>query len=158
MRITALSALLITLLSGAAITQAAPEQEAPYTRAIAKLASFLSDNEPVGALEAFDKAMPRYGAIAEAIQGLIAQSEILCSIDVVEDKEADKVDADVHHLDLDWYMTLKSRGDESQVQSRRLRVAVTLQRTQVTKGGKTTPVWRITSLTPEKIFAPMTLK
>lgn len=158
MRTIGLSAVIVlALLSGAALTAAAPEADTPFTQ-IARLASFLSDNEPVGALEAFDKSMPRFGAISEEIQGLIAQTEILCAIDVVEDKESAEPDAQLHHLDLDWYMTLKSRGDESRIESRRQRVSVTMQRFQATKNGKTTVSWRITSLAPEKILAPMNLK
>ena len=127
--------------------------DTPYAR-IAKLASYLSDGQPVGVLEAFDRNMPRYGAIAEDIQALASLSEVLCSIDVVEDKEADNAAAEIHHLDLDWYMTLKSRANPSLVESRRQRVAVTIQR-QKTKAGQ---VWKITSLSPETILAAITIK
>jgi hypothetical protein len=153
MRTTALSfacALFCTALGAA---PAPKPVDTPYTR-IAKLASYLSDGEPVGALEAFDKSMPRYGAIAENIQALASLSEVLCSIDIVEDKEADSDSADVHHLDLDWYMTLKSRANPSLVEPRRQRVAVTIQR-QKTKSGQ---VWRITALSPESILAPIIIK
>ena len=126
---------------------AAPET--PYTR-IAKLASYISDGEPVGALEAFDKTMPRYQAIAENLQALAAQDQVLCSIDVVEDKEADDPAADTHHLDLDWYMTVKLIADPAHNESRRKRVQVTVHRE---KGA-----WRITSFAPEAILDPLILK
>ncbi len=124
----------------------ATDQDTPYKR-IAKLASYLSDGEPVGALEAFDKNMPHYGAIAENVQALAAQTEVLCSIDVVSDKEADNDFSDIHHLDLDWFMMLKSRGDPGKVERRRQRVAVTLK---LLKGA-----WRITEFSPEQILAPL---
>ena len=113
MRITGLSAqkkfcvLAIGLLALSA-RGAAPET--PYTR-IAKLASSISDGEPVGALEVFDKAMPRYQAIADNLQALAAQDQVLCSIEVVGDKEADDSKADTDHLDLDWFMTVKLTAD-----------------------------------------------
>ncbi len=144
----------VLLLSGAA--RGAPPDN-PYTR-VSKLAAYLSDGESVGALEAFDKNMPRYGAIAEKIQALSAQTEVLCSIDVVEDKEADNDASDVHHLDLDWYMMLKSKTDTSLVERRRQRVAVTFQRFQVKSGRNMVGVWRITSISPEEILAPLAIK
>ena len=145
MRITARK---VGVFACALVLSAAPP-ETPYSR-ISKLAAYLSDGESVGALEAFDKSMARYGAIAEKIQALSAQTEVLCSIDVVEDKEADNDASDLHHLDLDWYMMLKSKSDSSLVERRRQRVAVTLQRFR--------GVWRITSLSPEQILAPLTIK
>ncbi len=102
--------------------------------------------------------MQRYGAIAEKIQALSAQTEVLCSIDVVEDKEADNDASDVHHLDLDWYMMVKSKTDTSLVERRRQRVAVTFQKFQVKSGRNSVGVWRITSLSPEEILAPLTVK
>jgi hypothetical protein len=140
-------ALLCTLLS-------ATESDSPYKQ-IAKLASSLSDGEAIGALEIFDKGNPRYGAIAEEIQGLASQTEILCSIDVVEDKEADQASSEIHHLDLDWFMMLKSRAGSGQVERRRIRVAATLQLFKSKSGAA---VWRITSLTPEQILAPLAVK
>jgi hypothetical protein len=135
--------------------------DTPYVR-ISKLAAYLSDGESVGALEAFDRNMKRYGAIAEKIQALSAQTEVLCSIDVVEDKEADDDASDVHHLDLDWYMMVKSKTDSSLVERRRQRVAVTFQRFQAKSGKNSSKnsvaVWRITSLAPEEILSPLTIK
>jgi hypothetical protein len=135
----------------------AAEPETPDTR-LAKLASYLSDGETVGALEAFDKDMKGYGAIAGDIAALTAQTEVLCSIDVVADKEADDESSDIHHLDLDWYMMLKSRTDESLVERRRLRVAVTMQRFYKKSGKNYVGIWRIISLAPEEILAPITIK
>ena len=157
-RIPARSLLCIFLCLTLGAVQAAPAPpETPYIR-IAKLASSLSDGEPTGALDAFDKSSKRYAAIAELIQALSAQTEFLCSIDVVEDKEADNDSADIHHLDLDWYMTLKSRADASQIESRRQRVAVTMQRITSKSGRNTVTGWRITELSPEKILAPITIR
>lgn len=137
---------------------AAPETQPPYYTRIAKMASFISAGDPVGALETFDKTITGYATIAEDLQALAAQTEVLCSIDVVEDKEADDEKADVHHLDLDWYMTLKSRSDSGLVEPRRQRVAVTIQRFHAGSGRNARDSWRITSFSPVQILAPITIK
>jgi hypothetical protein len=153
MRITALSCVLVCLLplaASAADPDASPEPRALYDR-IAKLASSLSDGNPFRAIESFDKGMPDYNSIVEHIQALTDQAQILCKIDVVSDKEAGNPAADVHHLDLDWYMTLTSKADSGPVERRRLRVEVAARRIK-TKSGED---WRILSLTPASIFDPI---
>jgi hypothetical protein len=142
MRTIALSLLLTSLLLAADV-------DTPYTR-IAKLATYISAGDSVGALEAFDKSLKDYGAISEDLTALSAQNEVLCSIDVVGDKEADDAKADIHHLDLDWYMRLTSVADLGVTEARRVRVMVTIQRFK-TK-------WRITALSPATILAPIAIK
>lgn len=143
MRLRAIAAFLI------AATCLAAEPETPFLR-VAKLASSLSDGVLSGALESFDKSNPRYSAIAEKLEALTVQADVLCSIDVVEDKES----GDDHRLDLDWYMTLKSKGNENLVERRRMRVAVTMKKFVV----KQASVWRIVSLSPEEILDPIAIK
>ena len=138
MRTTVLSVLLACALF------AATEADTPYTR-IAKLASSLSQGDSAGALDFFDKKMKDFATIDTDLSALVAQTEILCSIDPVEDKE----DAGVHRLDLDWYMQLKSRTDPGLIERRRQRVAVTLE--------KIGAAWRITSFAPEQILAPIAI-
>jgi hypothetical protein len=153
--------LLIAIPALAAPAKPAPEPDTP-SAGLYRLAAFLSDGESVGALEAFDKSMRRYGAIAEYIEALAAQTEVLCSIEIVGDKEADDDASDVHHLDLDWYMVLKSRADSGPEERRRQHVAVTMQRfyrnNSARPGPKGAAVWRITSISPEQILAPITMK
>ena len=149
MRTTALNCaaicLILTLGASAADVDA-------YTR-MSKLASSLSDGNAFSAIESFDRGMPGYQSAVEHIQALTQQAEILCSIDVVSDKEADDPAADVHHLDLDWYMTLTSKLDTGPVERRRMRVGVTLRRIK-TKSGED---WRIVSLAPASIFDPIAI-
>lgn len=123
-----------------------------YTR-MSKLASSLSGGDAFRAVESFDRDMPDYHSTVEHIQALTEQAEILCSIDVVADKEADNPAADVHHLDLDWYMTLTSKMDTGPVERRRMRVEVTLRRIK-TKSGED---WRIVALAPAAIFDPIAI-
>lgn len=143
-------AFLSSVLSGA-------EADTPYSR-IAKLASFLTAGDTVGALEAFDKNMKGYAAMVEDMGALAAQTEVLCSIDVVEDKEASDETSDIHHLDLDWYMMVKSRADAGLVERRRRRVTVTFERHYVRSGRNYVGVWRITALSPEQILAPLAIR
>jgi hypothetical protein len=142
MRTIALSLLAACLLLAA-------EVDTPYTR-IAKLATYMTAGDTVGALEAFDKSLKNYGAVSEDLTALSTQADVLCAIDVVADQEADNETTDVHHLDLDWYMTLTSRADPGQTEKRRVRVAVTVQRFNAK--------WRITALSPVSILAPITIK
>ncbi len=135
---------------------ATAEPETPYTR-IAKLAMYISAGDTVGALDAFDKGMKGYGAVTQNLGALATQTDVLCSIDIVADKEADNEASDVHHLDLDWYMMLKSRLDEGLVERRRQRVAVTIQRVKA-KSGNSKDSWRITALDPQEILAPQTIR
>ncbi len=144
MRITALSGAALCLVFTLGASAAGVDA---YTR-MSKLASSLSDGDAFRAAESFDRDMPGYHSIVEHIQALTQQTEILCSIDVVSDKEADDPKADVHHLDLDWYMTLTSKMDTGPVERRRVRVAATLRRIK-TKSGED---WRIVSLAPATIF------
>jgi len=149
MRITALNCAAICLVL--TLTVSAADTDA-YTR-IARMASSLSSGEPVGAIESFDRGMPGYNTIVERIQALTEQTQILCSIDVVADKEADNPAADVHHLDLDWYMTLTSKMDGGPVERRRTRVEVTMRRIKTRSGED----WRIASLAPATIFDPIVI-
>jgi len=142
MRTIALSLLVASLLLAADV-------DTPYTR-IAKLATYVSGGDATSALETFDKRLTNYGTISEDLTALSTQTDVLCAIDVVGDKEADDEASDVHHLDLDWYMRLTSRADPGLTEARRTRVAVTIQRF----GAK----WRITALTPDSILAPITIK
>jgi hypothetical protein len=140
---TARSAALFTavLLCCAAVRGAV---DTPQT-ALAELASALSRNDAVSASEVFDKSMNGYATIESALEALTAQSDILCAIDIVSDKD----DGDTQSLDVDWYMELKSQTPSGPVERRRERVALRMNRVR----GK----WRITSFSPLRILAPVTI-
>ncbi len=148
MRITALSARLI--LFPAALLFAAAPADTPYLQ-IAKLASLISDGQASAALAVFDRKLPRLSVITENLDALTKLDEVLCSIDVVGDKEADNDKSDIHHLDLDWYMTLRSRADAGLTETRRRRVSVTLERLPPKSGS----AWLITAISPDNIFDPV---
>src|SRR5579862_5404038 len=114
MRITALRVLLLVALLSAPALYAA--ELATPDALIAELASFMSQGDRIGAMESFDKQMKDFETINRDITALTAQAEVLCSIDIVQDKDADSEGSGIHHLDLDWYMQLKSRGDPNLIE------------------------------------------
>jgi hypothetical protein len=139
MRLTGHSRFAVTfLLSAVAVVAAA---DTPYL-ALARLATALSQNDGPAALAEFDHSMPDYGAVESAIQALTAQTDVLCAIEIVEQKDS--------VADTDWYLQLKPRGEGGEAVRRRSRVSVTLREIR----GK----WRIVALTPLSILAPITVR
>jgi hypothetical protein len=122
--------------------QAAREPATPFN-AIAKLAADLSQSDVSGAVGAFDSSMKGYGSIEQNIASLVAQTEILSAIDVVEDVEKDGV----HKMVLDWYLTLTLQSDNTRTERRREQVNVEMRQIK----GK----WKITSMSPLTILDPV---
>ena len=117
-------------------------EQTPFA-SLAKLAAALSESDSDTALEYFDSRMKSYSEIEQKLEALTGQAEVSCAIDIVTDVEA----ADVHKLDLDWFMQLKPQADDSQLERRRERVQVEMRQF---KG-----VWKITSISPISILNPL---
>jgi hypothetical protein len=146
MRITALKFVpLVVFATGVVAFSGLAADQTPFA-SLAKLATALSGSDSDGALDYFDSHMKSYGEIEQKLEALTAQADISCAIDVVDDVEADGL----HKLDLDWFMQLKSQIDDSQFERRRERVQVEMRQI---KG-----VWKITSLSPMKIFDPLQIR
>lgn len=111
--------------------------------AIAGLATALSENDPDSALAYFDAQIKDRGTIEANIEALAAQTDVTCAIDVVNDEESNGA----HKLDLDWFMDLKSQGDDHRGEQRRERVSVEMRQVK----GK----WKITAMQPLTILAPI---
>ena len=111
--------------------------------AIADLATALSESDPDGVLRYFDSQMKDYGTIEADIEALTAQTDVSCAIDIVKDDESNGV----HKLDLDWFMELKSQGNNPQLERRRERVQIEMREIK----GK----WKITALSPLSILGPI---
>jgi hypothetical protein len=139
MRITALSALLCCVLLAA--------DQTPFA-SLANLATAMSENDPDSALSHFDSQIKDYSTIDANIEALTAQTDISCAIDIVTDEESNGV----HKLDLDWFMQLKPRSDDTDQQLERRRQRVRVEMKQI-KGR-----WKITSLSPMSIFDPIRIK
>src|SRR5438309_3720649 len=139
MRAIARRAVLFQMLGLLALL-AAPLFSAEPQDLIAQLASALSQNDSVNALAVFDSRMPGYSNIENNIGALVSQTDILCAIDILQEKDegADKL------LDVDWYMQLKSQAPSGPTERRRERVALRLS---LLKGK-----WKITAFAPLKIL------
>jgi membrane-bound lytic murein transglycosylase B len=120
-------------------------EQTPFA-SLAKLAAALSESDSDTALEYFDSQMKSYNEIEQKLEALTAQAEVSCAIDIVTEADA----ADVHKLDLDWFMQLKSPVDDAQLERRRERVQVEMRQI---KG-----VWKITSISPISIFDPLHIR
>ena len=81
----------------------AEEEETPFTR-LAKLATYLSQNSVPEALDCFDPKMKDYALIEANIGAIGAQTDVLCAIDLVEEKPVleEKGEGDERRLDTDW--------------------------------------------------------
>jgi hypothetical protein len=120
----------------------AASPETPYST-LAKLSADLSQNDELGAVAAFDSAMKGYGDLERNIESLVAQTTILCSIDVIEDTEKDGVQT----LSVDWYMTLTPVNDTNHTEPRREQVTIEMRQIK----GK----WKIVSMSPLSILDPI---
>jgi hypothetical protein len=145
MRVTAprYAVVLVVFATGAFVLLAA--DQTPFA-SLAKLATALSESDSDSALDYFDSHMQSYAELEQKIEALTSQADISCAIDIVTDEEA----GGIHKLDLDWFMQLKSQIDDSQLERRRERVQVEMRQI---KG-----VWKITSLSPLKIFDPLQIR
>jgi hypothetical protein len=142
MRITA-RRLLVPMVLVAAACVAADESS---LAAIGQLASALSQRDSVSAMEVFDSKMARYERVESAISALTAQTDILCAIELVEEKEA----GEMLTVDTDWYLQLKSRSDGGTTERRRERVTLQFKKLR----GK----WRITGFSPMSVLDPITVR
>lgn len=109
---------------------------------IASMAAALSNNNAPGFLQSLDKGMPGYDRLALAIPALLAQGDIVSSVEPVRD-EGDEVK---RSIDLDWYMEIRNPDETAPVIRRREVIHC-----RVEKQGKH---WRITSLDPLTFFDP----
>lgn len=121
--------------------------EDTFYAALARLASALSRNDAPAVLAVFDRTMQDYGAVEASLQALTSQTDVLCAIEVVEEK----VSAGPERvLDTDWYMQMKPRGEGGESVRRRERVTVTLRQQKGT--------WVITRISPVSVLAPINIR
>ena len=123
----------------------AAEEETPFSR-LAKLATYLSQNSVPEALACFDSTMKDYALIEADIGAIGAQTDVVCAIDVVEEKG----EGDERNLDTDWFVELRSQADGGPVERRRERVQIEMKRFRST--------WKIVAMTPVSILAPIHIR
>lgn len=110
----------------------------PELKVISALASSLSEGNPAGAMDAFDKSMPGYETLSNNIYALAAQADLSCSIDPVEQNG--------NEIEVDWFLLIRSKQDEGPTERRQVTVKLT-----VAKVGKN---WKITAIKPPSILDP----
>src|ERR1700722_19849912 len=94
---------------------AAPAADETPLDALARLATYLSENDASSAMSMFDSQMKGYGELESNVEAVAAQTDVTCAIDVVSDVES----GGVHKLDLDWIVNLTSKTDKSLTERRR---------------------------------------
>lgn len=119
--------------------------DTPYA-ALARLASALSKGDGSESMAAFDPQMKSYGALDASVRALVAQADVLCSIEVLQEKPA----GDDMVLDTDWYLQIKSQADSGPTERRRERVSVSMR----LFAGR----WRIVALSSTAMLAPIQIQ
>lgn len=132
---------LLILLPIAACLRADSEREA--VDLITDAAAGLSAGKPEVFLEAFDPAMPDFAKLRTAVEGLVSQAQVSCSIEVVSNQGDDAA----RTLELDWILRI-DRGADSAGSTHRQKTV----KCQLRKVGKK---WRIVSFEPLDLFAPI---
>ena len=107
-----------------------------------QLASALSAGNPVEFMQPFDRAMRGYETLQAEIAGLLLQTEVHSSIELLSDEG----DAVARSVELDWFLQIVEKNDTGGVTRRRERV-----RCRLTKPKKK---WQIVSIEPLAFFAP----
>jgi hypothetical protein len=109
---------------------------------LGSMASGLSEGTPSQFLEKFDRSMKGYAELAANIRAMVAQRDVLSSIDLVDDAGDDQA----RTVRVDWLLQLADRQNSAAVERR--------QTTVVVKLVKQKRKWRIVSLEPLDFFAP----
>ena len=109
---------------------------------LASMTAALSDNNAPGFLAPLDKAMPGYDRLHEAIPALLAQGDIVSSVQPLRDDG----DETKRSLELDWYLEIRNPDESAGVIRRREVIRCRVEK----RGGH----WRITSLEPLSLFEP----
>ena len=141
MRITGLSLIASVLFLSSAAGQPAAEQT-PFA-VLANLATYLSQNDFPSAIALFDPQMNGYGEVYRNLDALAAQTDPSCALDILEDEES----GNIHKLDVDILLTLKSKADPGRIERRRERVQIEMKQIK----GK----WKITAFNPLGILDPI---
>jgi hypothetical protein len=127
-------ALAILSLAASSVAQT-PDDVLQFLRSTASvLANAHEDQTAKLFLESFDRSMPGYPDLSDAIERMVAQGEIGSAIEIVSD-EGDNVK---RTLELDWVLEVENKTPRRQI------LKCTIER----KGKK----WKFTSLTPIDFF------
>ena len=131
---------LLLLAFVATVVLAEPRQE--IYDLLGSMASGLSEGSAEQFLKAFDPSMKGYAELAKNVRALVEQSDVLSTIELVEDSGDDQQ----HSVTVDWLLQIGAKQDGAAVTRRQQNVKCRLE--------KQKKKWRIVSLEPLEIFAP----
>lgn len=106
------------------------------------MASALSEANGLAFLDHVGRSMPDYYKLEQNILALVAQNEVLSSIDVLK---ADGNDEE-QIVEIDWFLQIRSREETGPLERRRQIVKCRLLRTK--------KKWKVMSLEPVAFFTP----
>jgi len=106
------------------------------------MASALSEGNGLVFLDHVDHSMPNYQKLEQNVLALVAQNEILSSLDVLKQDGTDEE----QDVELDWFLQIRSREENGPLERRRQSVKCRLMRTK--------KKWKVTSLEPVSFFVP----
>jgi hypothetical protein len=131
-----------TFLIALSIPALAADAPAEMLKLFESAAAALSDGNTTAFLNLFDRRMENRGRFDDLITGLVAQNEIGSSIEILRDEGDDKA----RRLELDWFLTIRSKETTGAYTRRRQVVSCRVER----KGRR----WTIVSLSPVELFDP----
>jgi hypothetical protein len=109
---------------------------------LASMATDLSNANASGFMKAIDKEMPGYGVLRQQIIGLIDYAEISTSVEI----QSLTADGEKQIAKLDWYLTLRNRGESTMVTNKRDLLTVEF--------AKQNNAWRVIRISPPDFFTP----
>ncbi len=115
----------------------APAQP-PEFKVIADLANYLSEGNGPGAMDAFDKSTPNYQTLSNNVFAIVAQADVTCTIDPVEQQG--------NVIEVDFFLKLNAKSDQGPTERRQMTVKLKIE-----KVGKK---YKITGIDPPQILDP----
>ncbi|HTP88864.1 MAG TPA: hypothetical protein VMJ34_18060 [Bryobacteraceae bacterium] len=109
---------------------------------IASMTAALSDDNAAGFMKAVDKGMSGYDTLRGEIPALLAQGNVVSSVQALRDEGDDAR----RSLQLDWYLEIRNLDETAPVVRRREVIRCTLEK----HDGR----WHVTSLDPLSFFEP----
>jgi hypothetical protein len=126
------------------ILSADPRQE--VYDLLGSMASSLSQEDAGDFLAAFDKSMKGYDELAVNVRALVAQMDVVSSIDLIDDAG----NAERRTMRVDWILELKNKNERTSLLRRQKTVQLQFEK----RGRK----WRVVGLEPLDFFAPPIVK
>ncbi|MEO7145672.1 MAG: hypothetical protein ABI165_19435 [Bryobacteraceae bacterium] len=127
----------------AAVTLVHGQTPEAVTKLLAQAAGALSGNNLAAFVKTLDPSMPGYAKLTNEVTVLLAQAEVISSIEI----RGDKGDDNTRDLDLDWYLEINSQTPEGPSARRRQIVHC-----RVARRAKR---WKIVALDPVAFFSPL---